>query len=76
MQPHSIGLSTCLQVGPQAALFGIECDVSSPGAVQRLTNAASSQLGSIDVWINNAGYSGRYQVGCSNPIAPWGDSAL
>ena len=36
--------------------------MSSPGAVTRLANAAASQMGSIDVWINNAGYSGRYQV--------------
>lgn len=51
-----------LQVGSQAAVHGIECEVSSPGAVQRLAKAAISQFGSIDVWINNAGYSGRYQV--------------
>ena len=50
------------QVGGKAALYGLECNVSSPGAVTRLANAAASQMGSIDVWINNAGYSGRYQV--------------
>ncbi len=51
-----------MQVGGKAALYGLECNVSSPGAVTRLANAAASQMGSIDVWINNAGYSGRYQV--------------
>ncbi len=43
-------------------MYGIAADVSSPGAVDRLANAAKSQMGSIDLWINNAGYSGRYQV--------------
>lgn len=43
--------------------------MSSPGAVTRLANAAASQMGSIDVWINNAGYSGRYQVGKASILA-------
>ena len=59
----------CLQVGDQAALSGLECNVSSPGAVTRLANAAASQMGSIDVWINNAGYSGRYQASLSRCVS-------
>jgi NAD(P)-dependent dehydrogenase (short-subunit alcohol dehydrogenase family) len=43
---------------------GVDCEVSSPASVQRLADAAVSQMGAIDVWINNAGYSGTYQV-CS-----------
>lgn len=50
------------QVEPQAWLMGIDCNVSSPAAVHRLADAAVSALGSVDVWINNAGYSGSYQV--------------
>lgn len=41
---------------------GVDCEVSSPASVQRLADAAVSQMGSIDVWINNAGFSGTYQV--------------
>ena len=51
-----------MQVGGRANVHGIACNVSSPGAVKRLADAAASQMGSVDVWINNAGYSGRYQV--------------
>ena len=58
-----------LKVGQKAAIHGLECNVSSPGAVTRLANAAVSQMGSIDVWINNAGYSGRYQVVPSQPLS-------
>ena len=43
-------------------MAGIECDVSSPASVQRLMSAAASQMGSVDVWINNAGNSGGFQV--------------
>lgn len=60
-------LSACctavLQVDPQAWLMGVDCNVSSPASVHRLADAAVSALGSVDVWINNAGYSGSYQVG-------------
>jgi len=51
-----------LQVGGMAWVAGIECDVSSPASVQRLMSAAASQMGSVDVWINNAGNSGTFQV--------------
>ncbi len=50
------------QVGGLAWVAGIECDVSSPASVQRLMSAAASQMGSVDVWINNAGNSGSFQV--------------
>lgn len=54
--------STLLQVGPEVWVGGVDCEVSSPASVQRLADAAVSQMGSIDVWINNAGFSGTYQV--------------
>ena len=41
---------------------GVDCDVASPSSVQRLVESAAAQLGSIDVWINNAGCSGTFQV--------------
>ncbi|EIE27680.1 NAD(P)-binding protein, partial [Coccomyxa subellipsoidea C-169] len=48
-------------VGTDIWIGGIDCDVSSPASVQRLVDGAASQMGSIDVWINNAGYSGTFQ---------------
>lgn len=55
-------LSAVWQVGTDIWIGGIDCDVSSPASVQRLADGAASQMGSIDVWINNAGYSGSFQV--------------
>ena len=37
-------------------------DVSSPASIARLASLAKDHLGGIDVWINNAGYSGSFQV--------------
>jgi NAD(P)-dependent dehydrogenase (short-subunit alcohol dehydrogenase family) len=54
--------SAVWQVGTDIWIGGIDCDVSSPASVQRLADGAASQMGSIDVWINNAGYSGSFQV--------------
>lgn len=51
-----------MQVGESAWVAGIEFDASSPASVQRLMSAAASQMGSVDVWINNAGNSGTFQV--------------
>lgn len=38
-----------------AKVVGIACDVCEPGDVQKLANFAVSELGNIDIWINNAG---------------------
>ncbi|XP_015898313.3 probable chlorophyll(ide) b reductase NYC1, chloroplastic isoform X1 [Ziziphus jujuba] len=38
-----------------AKVVGIACDVCEPGDVQKLANFAVNELGSIDIWINNAG---------------------
>ena len=51
-----------LQVGPDIQIFGQQCDVTSPAGVAYLTAYAESVLGTVDVWINNAGYSGSFQV--------------
>jgi NAD(P)-dependent dehydrogenase (short-subunit alcohol dehydrogenase family) len=50
------------QVSPDVWVAGVDCDVASPSSVQRLAEAAAAQLGAIDVWINNAGYSGSFQA--------------
>ncbi|PON49867.1 Short-chain dehydrogenase/reductase [Trema orientale] len=38
-----------------AKVVGIECDVCNPEDVQKLGKFAVRELGSIDIWINNAG---------------------
>ncbi|PKI60273.1 hypothetical protein CRG98_019328 [Punica granatum] len=38
-----------------AKVVGIPCDVSEPDDVRKLANFAVRELGSIDIWINNAG---------------------
>ncbi len=50
------------QVGDNCWVAGIDCEVSSPASVERLADAAQSQMGKIDVWVNNAGYSGTFKV--------------
>ena len=52
----------CLKVGPGVSVHGTDCDVSNSASVSRLAAYAKSRLGRIDVWINNAGYSGSFQV--------------
>ncbi|KAK9208511.1 hypothetical protein WN944_000868 [Citrus x changshan-huyou] len=39
----------------RAKVVGIACDVCEPADVQKLSNFAVNELGSIDIWINNAG---------------------
>ena len=50
------------QVGSGAWVAGIDCDVTSPASVERLRDAAASQLGTVDIWINNAGCSGGFKA--------------
>ena len=50
------------QVGPGVCISGVDCEVASPASVQRLVDAAASRMGSVEVWVNNAGYSGSFQA--------------
>ncbi|KAL3130994.1 hypothetical protein ABBQ38_000318 [Trebouxia sp. C0009 RCD-2024] len=50
------------EVGPGVVMDGTDCNVSSSASVARLAAYAKSKLGRIDVWINNAGYSGSFQA--------------
>jgi len=47
----------CARYGPGAAC-GVACDVRDAASVCALRLFASSQLGGVDVWINNAGSNG------------------
>lgn len=60
---HSLLSKSRLQVNPNVVIEGTDCDVSSPASVARLMSYAQAKFGRIDVWINNAGYSGSFQVG-------------
>ena len=49
------------EVGSSAGsgkVVGHACDVADQAAVQRLWDAAFAALGSVDIWINNAGLAG------------------
>ena len=43
---------------PRDHILGIPCDVRDPEQIQALWDASFEQFGKIDIWINNAGYSG------------------
>eukprot|EP00884_Botryococcus_braunii_P018479 jgi/Botrbrau1/5314/Bobra.0391s0026.1 len=49
------------EVGEGCWVSGLNCEVTSPASVERLADAAQSQMGQIDVWINNAGCSGSFK---------------
>lgn len=44
---------------PQSQAIGFVCDVSDPKALEALWEQANKSMGSIDIWINNAGISNR-----------------
>jgi len=39
-------------------MLGLACDVRHPVQVQALWDASKERFGNVDIWINNAGYSG------------------
>ena len=43
---------------PSEKLLGLACDVRDPVQVQALWDTSFKQFGKVDIWINNAGYSG------------------
>jgi len=43
---------------PGAHLNGLACDVRDPVQVQVLWDTSVQQFGKVDIWVNNAGYSG------------------
>lgn len=46
---------------PRGMVLGVACDVSKPDSIATLTDKAIDHLGSVDVWLNNAGYSGSFK---------------
>jgi len=49
------------ELGDGCEVHGVACDVSVGSHVERLAGEAARIMGRVDVWINNAGYSGSYQ---------------
>lgn len=57
---------TCTDLAQQTqrepeACMGWACDVSDPKSVESLARRASVEMGSVDVWVNNAGCSGGFR---------------
>lgn len=56
-------LKECISIGgtrriatlSRAKVVGVACDVCKPDEVRKLANFAVTELGSVDIWINNAG---------------------
>lgn len=46
----------------EVRVMGIPCDVGDEVSVKQLAEYAVGSMGGIDVWINNAGYSGSYKA--------------
>ncbi len=40
-------------------VFGLPCDVTVPAQVTSLWEGASAHFGQVDIWVNNAGYTGE-----------------
>jgi NAD(P)-dependent dehydrogenase (short-subunit alcohol dehydrogenase family) len=40
-------------------VFGLACDVTIPAQVTALWEASAAHFGGVDIWVNNAGYSGE-----------------
>ncbi|MDW3215590.1 MAG: SDR family oxidoreductase [Ilumatobacteraceae bacterium] len=46
------------EMADELGVVGVPCDVTDETSVRELVSTASEQLGSIDVWVNNAGLGG------------------
>lgn len=42
----------------KSLIFGIPCDVTLPEQLKALWDEATAQFGRVDVWVNNAGFTG------------------
>ena len=49
------------EVGDGCVVYGVSCEVTSQASVARLASMSQSLLGHVDIWINNAAYSGTFK---------------
>ncbi len=52
-----------------AKVLALECDVTDPAQVQRLWDTSIAQFGRVDIWVNNAGWSGDEGMVWERPAA-------
>ncbi len=50
-------------------VFGVACDVTVPAQVAALWNESAAHFGGIDIWVNNAGYTGETGMVWERPAA-------
>lgn len=51
--------ASALAAGTSGRCVGVPADVADFGSVQRLWDAAVARMGSVDIWVNNAGLTNR-----------------
>jgi NAD(P)-dependent dehydrogenase (short-subunit alcohol dehydrogenase family) len=51
-------VSQLIDIYAPEKIYGIACDVRDPDQVQALWDQSIARLNKIDIWVNNAGYSG------------------
>jgi NAD(P)-dependent dehydrogenase (short-subunit alcohol dehydrogenase family) len=49
-------------------VFGSACDVTVPAQVEALWQESAAHWGSVDIWVNNAGYAGEMGMVWERPI--------
>jgi chlorophyll(ide) b reductase len=54
-------LSSLRVAHPNGEVYGIACDVGNPSEGRKLAVFASTRLGRVDRWINNAGTAGQFK---------------
>jgi len=50
------------QEHPAERVFGYPCDVRDPSRLEALWRESKSKFGKVDIWINNAGFSGPQKM--------------
>ncbi|HSB00821.1 MAG TPA: SDR family oxidoreductase [Anaerolineales bacterium] len=50
-------------------VLGLPCDVTVPAQVTSLWEASAAHFGSVDIWVNNAGYTGEMGMAWERPAA-------
>jgi NAD(P)-dependent dehydrogenase (short-subunit alcohol dehydrogenase family) len=50
-----------------ADVFGVPCEVSQPEQMQELWDKSVQQFGRVDIWVNNAGWSGDEGMAWERP---------
>ena len=43
----------------RSSIFGLACDVTDPAQLQKLWDLSIERFGKVDIWVNNAGWSGE-----------------